>query len=155
MKRREFITLFSGAAMWPLAARAQATPTIGLLAVRTREFDVPLLDSFMRGMNETGYFEGKNVMIDYRWAKGHFDRLPALAEELVREQVALIVTFGGMASARAAKAATSRIPIVFEIGEDPVKFDLVASLNRPGGNITGATSFFSALAAKQVGVLHP
>jgi putative ABC transport system substrate-binding protein len=156
MRRRQFIRLSGGVAIWPLAASAQrqAIPTIGLLAARTPEFDAPLLDGFLRGLNETGYFEGKNVAIDYRWAEGHFDRLPALAEELVRKQVALIATFGGTAAVRAAKAATSSIPIVFAIGDDPVKFGLVANLNHPGGNITGGTNFFGELAAKQLGLLR-
>jgi putative tryptophan/tyrosine transport system substrate-binding protein len=143
-------------AAWPLAARAQqATPAaIGVLAVRTPEFDAPLVDAFKRGMNETGYFDGKNVVIEYRWAAGHFDRLPALADELVQKQVALIVTFGGTASARAAKTATSSIPIVFSIGDDPVKLGLVTNLSRPEGNITGATNFYGELAAKQLGLLR-
>jgi putative ABC transport system substrate-binding protein len=129
-------------------------PVIGLLAVRTPKFDAPLVQAFKGGMSETGYFEDKNVMIDYRWAAGHFDRLPALAGELVQKQVALIVTFGGTASARAAKTATSSIPIVFAIGDDPVKFGLVTNLSRPEGNITGATNFYGELAAKQLGLLR-
>ena len=120
MRRRDFIKGIVGSAgAWPLAARAQhaTSPVIGVLAVRTPEFDAPLVEAFNRGMNETGYFEGKNIVIEYRWAAGHFDRLPALADELVQKQVALIVTFGGTASARAAKTATSSIPIVFSIGD--------------------------------------
>jgi len=157
MRRRDFIqrTASLGVA-WPLAARAQQAtrPVIGVLAVRTPEFDAPLVEAFNRGMNETGYFEGKNIVIEYRWAAGHFDRLPALADELVQKQVALIVTFGGTASARAAKTATSSIPIVFSIGDDPVKLGLVTNLSRPGGNITGATNFYGELAAKQLGLLR-
>lgn len=134
MRRREFITFIGGAAILPIASRAQpTTPVIGLLAVRTPEFDAPLVEAFKRGMRETNFVEGKNVEIEYRWAAGHFDRLPALADELVQKHVALIVTFGGTASARAAKAATANIPIVFGIGDDPVKFGLVANLNRPRG----------------------
>jgi putative tryptophan/tyrosine transport system substrate-binding protein len=157
MRRRDFIKGIAGSATaWPLAARAQqpAMPVIGLLAIRTPEFDAPLVETFKRGMSETGHFEGKNVMIEYRWAAGHFDRLSALAEELVRKQVAIIVTFGGTAAAQAAKMATSSIPIVFAIGDDPVKFGLVANLNRPGGNITGGTNFYGELAAKQLGLLR-
>ncbi len=152
MRRRQFIVLLGGAATWPLAARAQqaTTPVIGLLAVRTPEFDAPLVEAFKRGMHETNYFEGKNVVIEYRWATGNFDRLPALADELVQKQVALIITFGGTASARAAKTATSSIPIVFAIGDDPVKFGLVTNLSRPEGNITGASNFYGELAAKQL-----
>jgi putative tryptophan/tyrosine transport system substrate-binding protein len=157
MRRREFIAFVgSTAAAWPLATRAQQArpPVIGVLAVRTPEFDAPLVDAFKRGMNETGYFDGKNIVIEYRWAAGHFDRLPALADELVQKQVALIVTFGGTASARAAKTAISSIPIVFAIGDDPVKLGLVTNLSRPEGNITGATNFYGELAAKQLGLLR-
>ncbi len=157
MRRRDFIqAIASSPVLWPLAARAQQAtpPVIGLLAVRTPEFDAPLVEAFKRGMHEAGYFEGKNVVIEYRWAAGHFDRLPALADELLQKQVALIVTFGGTASARAAKSATSSIPIVFAIGDDPVKFGLVTNLNRPEGNLTGATNFYGELAAKQLGLLR-
>ena len=157
MRRRDFIKGIVGSAgAWPLAARAQhaTSPVIGVLAVRTPEFDAPLVEAFKQGINETGYFEGKNIVIEYRWAAGHFDRLPALADELVQKQVALIVTFGGTASARAAKTATSSIPIVFSIGDDPVKLGLVTNLSRPAGNITGATNFYGELAAKQLGLLR-
>ena len=157
MRRRDFIKGIVGSAgAWPLAARAQhaTSSVIGVLAVRTPEFDAPLVEAFKQGINETGYFEGKNIVIEYRWAAGHFDRLPALADELVQKQVALIVTFGGTASARAAKTATSSIPIVFSIGDDPVKLGLVTNLSRPAGNITGATNFYGELAAKQLGLLR-
>jgi putative ABC transport system substrate-binding protein len=157
MRRRAFIEGIAALTVaWPLATRAQQAtpPVIGVLAVRTPEFDAPLVEAFKRGMSETGYFEDKNIVIEYRWAAGHFDRLPALANELVQKQIALIVTFGGTASARAAKTATSSIPIVFGIGDDPVKLGLVTNLSRPGGNITGATNFYGELAAKQLGLLR-
>jgi putative tryptophan/tyrosine transport system substrate-binding protein len=155
--RRKFIATLSGAAVaWPLEARAQqpTMPVIGFLGVRTPEFDAPLLTEFRRGLIEKGYAEGTNLTIKFRWAAGQFDRLPGLAEDLVRERVSLLVTSGGTSAARAAKAATAEIPIVFSIGDDPVQFGLVASLNRPGGNITGVTSFFGLLAAKQLGLLR-
>ena len=140
MRRREFITLLSGAAAaWPIAARTQqaGVPVIGLLGIRTAEFDAPLLAEFIRGIRETGFVEGRNVKIEYRWAGGQFDRLPSFAEELVRRNVALIVTFGGTAATLAAKAASTTIPIVFAVGDDPVRSGLVSSLSRPGGKITG------------------
>jgi ABC-type uncharacterized transport system substrate-binding protein len=153
VKRREFITLVGGAAAWPIAARAQqgAMPVVGYLGVR---FDGTVLDEFRRGLGERGYVEGQNVRIEYRWAAGQFDRLPELARELVLQEVSCIVTSGGTASALAAKATATAIPIVFMIGDDPVQFGLVASLNRPGGNITGITNFYGALAAKQLGILR-
>jgi putative ABC transport system substrate-binding protein len=157
MKRREVIRILGGAAVsWPLAGRAQqpAMSAIGLLSARTPEADAPFLATFRRGLNEGGYIEGKNVAIELRWGGGVYDRLPALAQELVRRQVALIVTFGGTGAARAAKAATTVIPIAFAIGDDPVKFGLVDSLSRPGGNLTGVTNFSGELAAKQLGLLR-
>jgi len=129
-------------------------PVIGFLGVRTPEFDASMLAEFRRGLNEKGYAEGMNVAIEFRWAAGQFDRLSGLAEDLVRRHVAIIVTTGGTAAARAAKAATAAIPIVFVIGEDPVQFGLVASLSRPEGNITGVTNFYGELAAKQLGLLR-
>jgi putative ABC transport system substrate-binding protein len=157
MRRREFITILgNAAAAWPLAARAQQStmPVIGYLSARSSESDVSMLSAFHRGLNDTGYVVGKNVAIEFRWGDGKYDRLPALAEDLVRSNVAVIVTSGGELSALAAKRATSKIPIVISVGEDPVRYGLVASLNRPGGNITGVTSLLGALGAKQLGLLR-
>lgn len=157
MRRREFIALLSSAvAARPFIARAQqaAMPVIGYFSARSAESDVPMLAAFRQGLNETRYVEGKNVTIEFRWGGGEYDRVRKLAEELVRQQVSIIVTSGGELPVKAAIEATATIPIVFNVGADPVETGLVASLNRPGGNATGVSSLTRLLGAKQIGLLR-
>ena len=156
MRRRAFISLLGGAATWPLVAHAQqpGMPVVGFLGTASAGPFAHLVASLRRGLQETGFVEGRNVAIEYRWAEGQYDRVPALAADLVRRQVAVIVTVGGEPSVAAAKAATATIPIVFNTGTDPVKLGLVASLARPGGNLTGVNIFTTELTEKRLGLLR-
>jgi putative ABC transport system substrate-binding protein len=155
MRRRDFITLVSSAAMWPVAARAQqpATPVIGFLSLGWQESDALRLTGLRRGLNDTGYVEGQNLAVEYRWAENQLNRLPTLAASLVQSRVALIVA-PGLSATLAAKAATTTIPILFGVGADPVQTGLVASLNRPGGNLTGFNQLNAELGAKALALLH-
>jgi putative ABC transport system substrate-binding protein len=156
MRRRDFITLLGGAAAWPLAARAQqpAMPMIGYLSGRSRGAEAPMLAAFRKGLGETGYVENRDVVIEFRFADGQLDRLPALATDLARRQPAVIVAVGGSSTAGFARAADPKTPIVFNVGSDPVQSGLVASFNRPGGNATGVFSFLGELVSKNLGLLH-
>jgi putative tryptophan/tyrosine transport system substrate-binding protein len=156
MRRRDFIAGLGGAVAWPFAVRAQqrAMPVIGFLDAGSADAAAHYAAAFRKGLSETGYVVGKDVAIEYRWAEGRFDRLPALVADLVRRQVAVIVAGGGAPAALAAKAATTTIPIVFLIGDDPVNFGLVPSLNRPGGNITGESAQNVELGPKRLELLH-
>jgi putative ABC transport system substrate-binding protein len=157
MRRREFITLLgSAAAAWSLSARAQqpTMPVIGFLSTRSPDESAYLTAAFHRGLAENGYTDGRNLTIDYRWAEGQYDRLPALAQELVSRPVAVLVATGGDATAVAAKRTTSKIPIVFVMGSDPVELGLVASHNRPGGNVSGISILTNMLEPKRLGLLR-
>jgi putative ABC transport system substrate-binding protein len=156
MKRRNFIGLAGAVAAWPFAARAQrpSSPVVGFLGTTSPEGYATFVDGFQLGLKEAGFVDGNNVATIYRWAEGHYDRLPGLAADLVSRNVSVIVATGGLPSSLAAKQATESIPIVFTLGSDPVKFGLVSSLNRPNGNITGVTLFAYLLDAKRVELMH-
>jgi putative ABC transport system substrate-binding protein len=156
MRRRQLLAALGGATLWPVAVRAQqsAMPLVGVLGSGSAAEAAPQLIALRRGLSELGYIEAKNVVFEYRWGEGHNERLPGLAADLVRQHVALIVTLGGTPPALAAKAASGAVPILFGVGTDPVAFGLVASLNRPGGNLTGVTALFDEVAPKRLALLH-
>src|ERR1700674_5072806 len=154
LKRREIITLLGGAATWPIAARGQQSgiPVIDFINGSSATAYAEYVQAFIRGLAETGHTVGENVAIEYRWAEGHYDRIPDMVDDLLRRRVAVLAP--NTPAARAAKRAAGKIPVVFFTGEDPVASGLVASLNRPGGNATGVASMYGGLAAKQVGLLR-
>ena len=157
MRRRQFITLVGNAALaWPLAARAQqaAMPVVALISGRSREAAVGLAAEFRKGLSQTGRTDGRNVVVEDHWLEGHYERIPALIDDIVRRNVAVIATPANSPATLAAKAATSTIPIVFGVGEDPVELGLVASLAKPGGNATGINFFASEIDAKRLGLMH-
>jgi putative tryptophan/tyrosine transport system substrate-binding protein len=156
MRRREFITLIGGAITWPVRVRAQqpALPVVALVNLRSAKASVRLANAFRKGLDEAGYVEGQNVTVEYDWLDGRFDRLSSVMADFVRRRVAVIATPGGIYAAQAAKAATTTIPIVFSVGDDPVKLGLVASLARPGGNATGYNFLLAEVGAKRLELLH-